>query len=119
MRRTTTPSSSVAGKEAQAAAVFGSGFRSRKNDKNLPVAVGDKSLHAAQEPLPLLVLVCLQFHRLQIGSGIGLGEGHGPRVFTGAELRQILLTLRFVAELGDRIANILEAEDVHERRIRP
>ncbi len=59
----------------------------------------------------------LKFHRLQIRTGIRLGERHCPGIFPGGEAGQKFEVLFFRAEFMNGFTDVLQTEKVHERGI--
>ena len=83
----------------------------------LPVAVGDEPLDAVQAPGAVRLLGRLELHVLQVGAGLGLGERHAAGDLAAGEARQVRGLHLVVGELVDGLADVLEAEDVHQRRV--
>ena len=85
---------------------------------HLGAAVGDEALHSVEVPLTgLLILPGAQSHRLKVGTEIRLGEVHRTVVFAARELGQVSVLLLLAAEEVDRLGDVLQTEDVLQRRI--
>ncbi|OPZ41709.1 MAG: hypothetical protein BWY94_02335 [Actinobacteria bacterium ADurb.BinA094] len=99
---------------AQAAGVGGPFFRARQHEADLAAAVGDEALHPVEAPGAVRLLGRLELHVLQVAAGLRLGERHAPGDLAGGEARQVRRLHLLVGELVDRLADVLESEDVHQ-----
>ena len=92
---------------------------SRKHQEHVPAAVGYEPLDAAEAPCAVFGLARAQLHRLKVASRVGLGQDHGAGQFAGGQARQVFV-FQFIRCKGVyRLRDALEAEDVHQARIRP
>ena len=92
-------------------------FGARQHEADLAAAVGDEALDAVEEPGAVRLLGRLELHVLQVAAGLGLGERHAAGDLAAGEPGQIGRLHLVVGELVDGLADVLEAEDVHERRV--
>ena len=99
---------------AQAACVRGALFGPREHQADLAAAVGDEALDAVQEPGAVRLLRGFELDVLQVAAGLGLGERHAAGDLTAGEPRQVGRLHVIAGELVDGLADVLEAEDVHE-----
>ena len=61
----------------------------------------------------------MEFDSLQVGSGIRFRQRHGTCVLPSAESGKKFLALFFGSEFPDRVADVLQSEQVHQRSIGP
>ena len=102
---------------AEAAGVGGALLGARQHEADAPAAVGDEALHAVEAPGAVRLLGRLELHVLQVAAGLGLGERHGAGDLAAGEARQVGGLHLLVGELVDRLGDVLQAEDVHQRRV--
>ncbi len=101
----------------QAAGVGRALLGAGQHERDLAAAVGDEALDARQAPDAVVAERGLELDVLQVAAGLGLGERHRARDLAAGEARQVGLLELVAGELVDRLGDVLQAEDVHERRI--
>ena len=83
----------------------------------MSVAIGDEAFHTVEVPATVGFAVCSFEHdRLQVGTGIGLGEVHRHGL-AGAYARQVALFLVFTGKLVNGLGTILQAPDIDKSGI--
>ena len=104
-------------KHAEPARVGRALLRAREHQADLAAAVGDEALDAVQAPGSVRLLGGLELDVLQVAAGLGLGERHAAGDLAAGEPRQVRRLDLLVGKLVDGLADVLEAEDVHQGRV--
>ena len=129
-RRTLHPRPALHQEQAQPAPVGDLRLAAGQHQQHLAAAVGDESLHAADEPVALGVLpdggglfgggvVAGGLDRLEVAAGVRLGEDHRPGPLAAGHAGQVLLLDRLIREGVDGLGDALEAVEVHQRGVGP
>jgi len=102
---------------AQPAGVRGPLLGPGKDEADLGAAVGDEAFDAVEAPCPVRLLRRLELDVLQVAAGLGFGERHRPRDLAAGESGQVVRLDLVRGEPRDGLGDVLEAEDVHQRRV--